>query len=106
MTGVERWGEGIRRLQAGLGGRRTRACARDTLALALSHEGRGDPPFALSAWLRMANALAAGRGLDARGALALKGLAGAGFVFRLSGEGGRRKDARERGMSARPSRSR
>ena len=30
----------------------TRACARDTLILAFSHEGRRDPPAALGAWFR------------------------------------------------------
>ena len=36
--------------------------ARGALTLALSHKGRGDPPFALGAWLRMANSLAADAG--------------------------------------------
>ena len=36
--------------------------ARDTLTLTLSHEGREDPPFALGAWRRMANSLAADAG--------------------------------------------
>jgi len=45
--------------------------ARDTLTLALSHEGRGDPLAGLGAWFRMAGLLAAGRGLDARDTLTL-----------------------------------
>ena len=35
-------------------GVRTRASARDTLALALSHQGRGDSLAALGAWFQMA----------------------------------------------------
>ena len=42
----------------GLGGRRTRACARDTLILAFSHEGRRDPMAALGAWLTPSRACA------------------------------------------------
>ena len=63
---------------SGLACRRTRASARDTLTLALSHQGRGDSLAALGTWFRMA-VLFAGFWIPA-------------FAGMTGGDGGGRRD--------------